>query len=145
LRISLYHSKTQSTEGADKLNLYQEQFANGLLIHEPKEGHDAFVIPLGAVLVALWQLWLAILLALALQAATLLTLPSKIQIGLFMAICIAPVFMITFRLWGDPTMMLENVFFFFAHHLALIALGTLGGFVLIQRMALQRIQALELI
>ena len=145
LRISLHHNQTQSIETAAKLNLYQDQFTNGLLIHEPKEGHDTFVIPFGAVLVALWQLWLAILVALALQTATLLTLPSKVQMGLFMAICFAPMFLITFRLWGDPTAMLENVFFSFTHHWGLIALLTLGVFALIQWMALKRIRNLEVI
>jgi hypothetical protein len=145
LRISLYHSKTQSTEGAEKLNLYQEQFANGLLIHEPKEGHDTFVIPWGAVLVAFWQLWLATLLALALQTATLLTLPSKLQIGLFMVICLAPMFVVTFRLLGDPTIILEKVFFLFVDHWALVALLTLEAFIFVQCLALKRIQHLEII
>jgi hypothetical protein len=145
LRISLYHSKTQSTEGADKLNLYQEQFPNSSLIHAPKGGHDTLVIPFGAALIALWQLWLATLLALALQMATLLNLPSKVQIGLFMAICISPMFLIVFRLLGDPTVLLENVFFFFVHQWILVTLLTLGTFILVQRMALQRIQHLEFI
>jgi hypothetical protein len=110
-----------------------------------KGGHDTLVIPFGAVLIALWQFWLAILLALALQTATLLNLPSKVQIGLFMAICVAPMFLIVFRLLGDPTVWLENAFFFFVHYWFVVALLTLGTFFLVQRLALQRIQHLEFI
>ena len=144
LRISLYHSKTQSTEGADKLSLYQKQFPNSSVIHLPKAGHNTLVIPFGEMLIAFWQLWMTVVLALALQTTTLLVLPSKVQMGLLMAICLAPMFLITFKLWGDPTMALEKLFFVFAHHWVLIALLTLGVFVLVQRMAAKRIQSLEI-
>ena len=50
LRVSFYHGKTQSTEGADKLSLYQVQFPNSSLIRMPKEGHDTLIISFGAVL-----------------------------------------------------------------------------------------------
>lgn len=42
-------------------------------------------------------------------------------------------------------MLLENVFFIFAHHWVLTALVTLGAFGLVQRVALKRIQDLEII
>jgi hypothetical protein len=145
LRISLYHGRTQSTAGWDKLDSYQKQFPKSTLFRAPKGNHDTLLIPFGAVLIALWQLWLAILLALALQTATLLKIPSKAQIGLFMAICFAPMFAIIFRLGGDPTALLENTFFFFVDHWGLNALLTLGLFVLVQRMALRRVQELEFI
>lgn len=145
LRISLYHSETQSTEGADKLALYRAQFANGRLVHDPRAGHDTFVIPFGAVWVAIWQFWLAILLALALQGATLLTLPSRIQIGLFTAICLTPMLMIMFRFREDPTAMLEDVVFFFIQHWVLIAGWTLGALALVQWLARRRIEDLEMV
>ncbi len=145
LRVALYHGKTQGTPVADKLTLYQAEFPNGTLTRASKAGHDTLVIPFGAVFVALWQLWLAIFLALALQIATLLTLPSKAQIALFMAICFAPMVILVFHPLGDPTAMLENVFFIFVHHGILVALLTLGVFVFVQRMALKRIQHLEFI
>jgi hypothetical protein len=145
LRISLYHSKTQSTEGSDKLTLYRAEFPDSSLIAAPKGGSDTLIIPFGAVIIALWNFWLAILLALALQACTLLTIPPKLQIGLFMTISLAPMFMIALPVFGAPTMMLENGFFFFAHHCFLFALFTLAAFIFVQQMAINRIEGLDLI
>ncbi len=145
LRVALYHGKTQGTQVADKLTLYQTELPNSTLTRTPKAGHDSLVIPFGAVFVAFWQLWLAILLALALQTATLLTLPSKAQIALFIAICFAPMLIFVFHLLGDPTAMLEKIFFVFVHHGFLVALLTSGVFAFVQRMALKRIQHLEFI
>jgi hypothetical protein len=62
-----------------------------------------------------------------------------------MVIGLAPMFVISFGVLGDPTKILENVFFFFARHWGLTALFTLGAFALVQRMALQRIQHMEFI
>jgi hypothetical protein len=145
LRISLSNSKSQNVEVASKLTRYQEQFANSALIHPSKAGNDTLLIPRGAVLIALWQLWLATLLALGLQAATLLTLPSKTQIGLFMVLCFAPLLITTFPLLGDPTPFLEHVFFFFVHHGVLVFLSTIGGLALVQWLALNRVEELEVI
>jgi len=145
LRISLYHSKTQSTEAEDKLTLYRNQFPHSSIIRAPKTNHDMLVVPFGAVLIALWEFWLVILLALAVQMATVLILPSKVQIGLIVAISFAPMLMVTFSPFGEQAALIENLFFFFAHHWALIALLTLGAFVLVQRIALQRIENLEVI
>jgi len=145
LRVGLYHGKILGAQAADKLTSYQTEFPDSTLTRTPKAGYDQLVIPFGAVLVALWQLWLAILLALALQTATLLMLPSKVQIALFMTICIAPTLIVILHPWGDPTAALEHVFFFFVHHGVLVALLTLGVFAGVQRAALNRIQHLEFV
>jgi len=145
LRISLYHGKTQSTEGADKLRLYQDQFPNNSIIRLPNARHDTFVIPFGATQTALFQFWLTILLALVLQTATLLILPPKVQTWMLIGICMVPMFLLGFVPFAELTTMMENAFFFFANHWPLIALLTFGAFVLVQRIALQRIENLEVI
>jgi hypothetical protein len=145
LRMSLYHSKTQSTEAADKLTLYKHQFPNSFIMRAPKTNHDMLVVPFGAVLIALWEFWLATLLALALQTMTLLTLPSKVQIGLLMAISLAPMLMITFSPFGERAAVIESTVFFFMHYWCLIALFTLAAFILVQGIALKRTQDLEVI
>ena len=143
LRMHLFDTKTQSFEAANKLTPYHDQFPSSSVISEG--GINTLIIPFGAVLIALWQLWLAILMALAIQTATLLPLPSKVQMGLLMVLCFAPMFMVSFRLLGNPTMILENVFFWFAHHWIMNTIFTLGVFVFVQRMALTRIENLEII
>jgi hypothetical protein len=157
LRLSFIHGTTSNNETADNLNFYRSQFPDSSVIHMPdvyygKLGNpnrlvdtDVLVVPFGVMLIAFWQLWLVIFLALAMQTATVLTLSPKVQGGILVAICQAPVLMFILDPIGKHPMLMENVFFFFAHHWLLIALFTLGLLVLVQRIALQRIQELEVI
>jgi hypothetical protein len=144
LQVSLYHSKTESTEAADNITLYQKQFPDNFIIHKPKATHDTLVIPFGSMLLKLWEFWLVVCLALALQAVVLVKLPAKIQTGLFMGIGMSPFLLVSDLFWNSSTIA-ENAFFFFAHHWSLIALFTLGAFILVQRIALKRIQEVEVI
>jgi hypothetical protein len=145
LKLSLYESGNPVSGRIDRASLYQEQFPDSTLIHARKGSFATLIVPNGALLVAFWQFWLTILLALALQATSLLELPSKMLIGLLVAICVVPTFMVAFHLLGNPTPILEYTLFIFAHHWITIALGTLGVFVFIQRKALTRIENLEII
>jgi hypothetical protein len=145
LRISLQASKSQSREVAAKVTLYQNQFPNSSILGPPQVTRGMLVIPFGNVLVALWEFWLAVLLALALQWVSLLILPSKIQIGLLMAISVGPMLMISFNPFGVQEALMENVFFAFVHYWAVAILLTSGVSVLVQRMALKRIRHLEFI
>lgn len=144
LQMSLYHSKIESTEAADKITLYQEQFPDSSVIRKPKATHDTLVIPFGSMLIKLLEFWLVVCLALALQVVVLVKLPAKIQTGLFMGIGMSPFFLVSDLFWKSSAMA-ENGFFFFAHHWSLIALLTLGAFVFVQWIALKRIQELEVI
>jgi hypothetical protein len=145
LRLSLYHSKTQSTEAAHKLALYQDQFPGSSVVRLPGAYHDTLVIPWGATLIALWQLWLVILFALALQVTTLLSLPQNIQIGTIVGICFVPLLTMAFSPFRDELALMEGCFFVFVHNWAFIVIATMGAFVLVQRIAQKRIQDLEII
>jgi len=144
LQMSLYHSKIESTEAADKITLYQKQFPDSSIIRKPKATHDTLVIPFGSMLIELWEFWLVLCLAFALQVVVLVKLPAKIQTGFFMGICMSPLLFVSDLFWKSSTIA-ENGFFFFAHHWSLIAMLTLGAFVLVQWIALNRIQELEVI
>jgi hypothetical protein len=145
LRISVYESANPVRGRMDRASLYQEQFPASTLIPARKGSFATLIVPNGALLVAFWQFWLTILLALALQVTSHLGLPSKLQMGLLVAICVVPPFMVAFHLLGNPTPLLEYTLFIFAHHWITIALGTLGVFVFVQRKALTRIEDLEII
>jgi len=145
LRISLRESKGQGTEVADKVTLYRDQFPNSAILHPPQVTRGMLVIPFGNVLIALWEFWLAVLLALALQLVTLLNFSSKVKMGLFMAISLGPMLMIAFNPFGVQEAVMENVFFAFVHYWALVAVLTSGAFILVQRLALKRIQHMEFV
>jgi hypothetical protein len=102
-------------------------------------------IPFGAVLIALWQLWVAFLLGLALQGTMLLTLPRNALIGILMALCFLPILVTGLRSFGNQSTAVEGTFFFFVDHGMLVALFTFGAFVLVQSIALKRLRDLELI
>lgn len=145
LEMSLFHSKTQSTEAFDRLSFYQNQFPDSLVVRKAKATHDTLVIPHGSLLISLWEFWLVLLIALALQVTTLLP-PFKGQVGILMGVCMSPLLFTTvLDFAGKSTPVAENAFFFFVHYCGTIGLASLGAFALIQWIALIRIQDVEVI
>jgi len=145
LRLTLYHSKNSDSEAYDRLDLYRDQFPAGYVTRLPDTYGDTLVIPQGALLIALWQLWLAFAIALALQVATVVPSTPKLQTGLLIAISLSPALLVCLNLNGKHPMFTEYAFFFFAHYSLLVTLLTLAAFLLVQRLALRRIQDLEII
>jgi hypothetical protein len=145
LPLYLSLGKTSTNEVTEHLALYREQFPESSVIHQAGAYHDTLVIPSGAAWTALWELFLTFFFAVALQATMVLALPPKVQMALLIAVSQTPLLLIVLNLSGKHTMLMEYAFFFFAHHWIFILLLALGIFVLVQSMALKRIQALEII
>ena len=145
LHLFLSLSKTSTNEATEHLTLYREQFPNSSVINKPELYHDTLIIPFGAVLIALWEFYLTALLAFAMQATMALTLPPKIQMSLLTVVSQTPLLLLVLNLSGKHTMLMEYAFFFFVHHWVFIVLFSLGMIVLVQSIALKRIQHLELI
>lgn len=143
LHMSLYHSKSQRTEAFANLPLFQEQFPASVIVHETNATHDTLVIPHGAVLIALWQFWLVLLLALALQAATLPRFSAKVQRGILLGICLLPVLLVVFTPYGEHPARLENAFFLFASRWKDVVVLTLGAAVLIEGMVVKQTPRFE--
>lgn len=165
LRIEFFDTSTQSpgAEAAARQKFYQDQFPESSVVHETKLvgthtkiPYNALVIPSGALLIARWDLFAAIMIALILQIAMFFT-SSKAQIGLlyglasmfgtviiiyfFASVAIA----MTFPHYDNHTTLFEHGFFFFAHRGFLLTLFALEAFVLVQWIALKLIEKLEVL
>ena len=146
LELSIYHSRIQQKGAEDDLVSYRAQFPGSTLVVAPKSDHGVLTIPYGALLVAVWNLWLAFLLALILQACTLLNLPARLLIGLLMALCVVPsTLLVLFHFRSDVQRMSEDAFLFFALHGFFVVLLTFAAFLFVQRLVLKRIQDLDIL
>ena len=166
LRVEFFDNSTQ-TASADALarqKFYQDQFPEGSLIHETKSDrtnrrvpYDTLVIPSGALLIARWDLFASIIVALTLQMGMFSISSSKVQAdpfyGMFSAygtliiifFFASVAFRMTFPQLDQHTTLFEYGFFFFAHRGFLLTLFALEAFVLVQWIALKRIQRSEVL
>lgn len=142
LEFSLYRSATQSTEAADHLALYQAAFPNSRIVQKEKKSHGTLVIPAGRILVALWQLLIAALLASVMQAVIVLNLPKALMLTF-------PGFLLVLVSWPtvlwDKAHLVERAFFFFVGHLPIFIVATVAAVAIIQLFAWKRVQEFEVI
>ncbi len=138
-------------------SFYREQFPYGTVIHRPNPGKlngaydSTLVVPSGALLVAWWNLIVAIVVGLALQIILFSRSPSKLSVGgflgtLFFVYTFASIFIrIMFPPLEIHITLYERAFFLFARHPTLFALSTLAAFLFVQGIALIRIRHFEVI
>ena len=114
------------------------------------EAYDTtLIIPSGAMLIAFWDLIVVIIFALALQMTVLFVSPSKVRIMNFYGMVCLTYFFVSVLIAMmyppllDHTTMYEHAFFLFTHHWLMFALFTLGAFILVQAIVLNRIQEVE--
>ncbi len=143
LQLSLYHSKAQKTEAYEKLDVYRSAFPESRIVKLPKSYHDTLVIPHGWNLIQGWQLWIAILCFLALQAMLLVKLPPKIQTMSLTAVSIG--FIAPYFYFVENGSGLENLFFLFARHWIVISAVTLLVFISVQLCAKRRVSSLDIV
>ena len=156
LRVEFYNWVDPAIIAGHK-SFYREQFPNGTVIHQPDPGlqkgfyDSSLVIPSGALLVAWWNLIVAIVVGLILQMTLFSRSPSKLSVGglfltLFLIYSFASIFIrIMFPPLEIHITLFERAFFLFAHRPALFALSTLGLFLFVQLVALRLIRHFEVI
>jgi hypothetical protein len=166
LQIEFFDAATQaqSANASAMQRFYQDQFPESSVVHGSRlvwphrtMHYDALMIPSGALLIARWDLFAAIIVALALQIGMFFPRSSsKVRIATFNGMLNAYGMLIGIYLiaWAFVAMMFpsdthitlfERGFFFFAHRGFLLTLFALEAFIFVQWIALKRIQALELI
>jgi hypothetical protein len=164
LRIEFFDTSTQgpSADASARQRFYQDQFPESTVAHETKSvgphrtvHYDALVIPSGAFLIARWDLFAAIILALTLQIGMFFASSSKVQSETFYRMFSAggTVFIIyfigsvvidmVFPQFNSHTTLFEHAFFFFAHRGFLLTVFALEAFVFVQWIALKRIKHFE--
>jgi len=127
MHLSLYQSATQHTEAAEKLALYRSVFPASIVIHAPGASHDTLIVPGGYLLVAGWQLFRSVIVALGLQILPLLLIPRKAKDKILFGWMLLIVFLPEWKAIG-----VESVFFQFARHWGLVTLGAIAVICLIQ-------------
>jgi hypothetical protein len=143
LLLSLYHGETQSTEAWRNLAIYRQAFPASSIVQLPHREHLTLRIPWGATLQALWYLWQAVLLAMLIEALSLIRMPSSMQRRMVTILACIPAGVILSWSWLGPHLDIEKIFFFFAQHLPLIMLATLVGFIGLQWQAWKRFEQVE--
>jgi hypothetical protein len=157
LRINFYVG-TAPDVSAEQIKFYQNQFPDSAVVHDNPRfqvgGYDkTLVIPSGALLIARWDVFVALGIALILQMRMLFRSPSKNMFGSFFGILFGTYFLA----WLVLIMMFpplrpplgptpyEYAFFFFARYPALSWVLALEAFLFVQSMALKRIKGFEVI
>jgi hypothetical protein len=156
LRVDFYYWGDQSLVPG-QVKFYQEQFPEASIIHQPypafrKATYDTtLMIPYGAVKIALWDLVGAMAIALFLQLTMLSTPSTKFRgMSFFGSLVIIYLFGSVFIAMTSPQFLnhitlYERAFFYFMHHVLWISLWTAGAFLLVQGIALKRIQRFDVI
>ncbi len=156
LRVEFYNWVDPAIIAGQK-SFYREQFPNGTVIHQPDPGlqkgayDSTLVIPSGALLIAWWNLIVAIFTGLVLQMVMFSRSSSKLpSVRLFGMLCliylVGSAFILSmFPQLGTHLTLFEHAFFLFVHHPVWFALAIPVAFLLVQWIALKRIRNFEVI
>jgi hypothetical protein len=143
LRLSLYHSATQSTEAARNLALYQHVFPSSSIVQLPHTNHPTLLVPQGGTIAAVWTLWQVVLAGMVLLLLSLVRLPDEMQRKFVVTVCCLPAATILLWTWIGPGFDFEKLFFFYLQHSLVIWVLTLACFPLLLGVAWKRIAQVE--